>query len=25
LCESPLMEDDALVMQKAWRRLKPKT
>ena len=24
LCESPLMEDDALVMQKAWRRIKPK-
>ncbi len=24
LCESPLMEDDALVMQKAWRRITPK-
>ncbi len=24
LCESPLMEDDALLMQKAWRRLKPR-
>jgi deoxyribonuclease-4 len=24
LCESPVMEDDALVMQKAWRGLKPK-
>ncbi len=24
LCESPVMEDDALVMQKAWRRLMPK-
>jgi deoxyribonuclease-4 len=25
LCESPVMEDDALLMQKAWRGLKPKT
>jgi deoxyribonuclease-4 len=25
LCESPVMEDDALVMQKAWGRIKPKT
>jgi deoxyribonuclease IV len=24
MCESPKMEDDALVMQKAWRSLKPK-
>jgi deoxyribonuclease-4 len=24
LCESPVMEEDALVMQKAWRGLKPK-